>query len=55
MPAVRLSPEAERRMIDDARERAHLKLLIIGGAVGLVGLITLASLGAAIFMLVARG
>lgn len=54
MPGVRLSPDAERRLLDDARERARLKLLVIGGAIGLVGLAVLIALGGALW-LAARG
>ncbi len=53
VPPVRLSPEAERRMLDDARERAHMKMLIIGAAVGLGGLTMLLALGAAVWLFVA--
>ena len=52
MPALRLSPEAERRLLDDARERARTKLFIIGAAVALAGLMLLAALGGAMFILV---
>jgi len=50
MPSLQLSPEAERLLLDDARERARWKLLVIGGAVGLVGLMLLAALGGALLM-----
>jgi hypothetical protein len=48
LPPVQLSPEAERVLLDDARDRARLKLLVIGGAVGLGGLLLLLALGGAI-------
>lgn len=35
VPQVRLSPDAERRMLDDAAKSARLKLLIVGGSVAL--------------------
>ena len=35
VPHVSLSPDAERRMLDDAARNARLKLLIIGGSVAL--------------------
>lgn len=54
VPAPRLSPDAERRLLDDARERAHAKLLIIGAAVGLTGVLLLASLGGALFVMYHR-
>jgi len=53
MPALRLSPDAERRLVDDARDRARLKLLVIGGSIALVGLLALTALGGAL-LIVAR-
>lgn len=52
VPRLRLSPDAERRLLDDAGSRARMKLLVIGGtvAVALVGLLLLCSLGAAMFV-----
>ena len=44
MPTVRLSPDAERRLLHEASERARLKLLVIGGAIGLAGFVALAAL-----------
>jgi len=44
MPTVRLSPDAERRLLHEASERARLKLLVIGGAIGLAGFLALAVL-----------
>jgi hypothetical protein len=41
MPHVRLSPDAERRMLDDAAKNARLKLLVIGGIVTLVAVLLL--------------
>jgi ferric-dicitrate binding protein FerR (iron transport regulator) len=49
MPAFRLSPDAERRLLDEARRRARTKLLVIGGAVAMVGLIALVALGGILF------
>ncbi len=43
MPRVRLSPDAERRLLDDARQRARLKLLLIGGAIAFAGFLALAA------------
>ena len=54
LPALRLSAEAERRLLDQARERARLKLLVIGGAVAIAGLAILGSL-AGVLLLIARG
>ncbi|HOX26083.1 MAG TPA: hypothetical protein PLL30_09030 [Candidatus Krumholzibacteria bacterium] len=52
MPALQLSPDAERRLLDAARERARLKLLVIGGGIALAGLILLTAL---IGLLLTRG
>lgn len=54
VPALHLSPDAERRLLDDARERARAKMLIIGAAVALTGILLLASLGGAMFMMFHR-
>lgn len=54
MPGLRLSPDAERRLLDHARERARLKLLVIGGSIALAGFVLLVALGGALF-LAARG
>ncbi len=44
MPEIHLSPDAERRLLDDAQKRARLKLMVIGGAIGLAGFITIGAL-----------
>ena len=44
MPVLRLSPDAERRLLDDARRRARLRLLVIGGAVAFAGILLMSSL-----------
>jgi hypothetical protein len=49
LPHLRLSPDAERRLLDDARARAQTRLLVIGGTVVLLALVVLAGLGAAVF------
>ena len=49
VPALRLSPDAERRLLDQARERARRKWLVIGGAVGLIGFLLVAALGVLVF------
>jgi len=46
MPGIRLSPDAERRLLDDARQRARTKLLLIGGAMALAGLLTIGAFAA---------
>lgn len=53
VPTVRLSPDAERRLLDDARQRARLTLMVTGGAVALGGLILLIALAGAL-LVVAR-
>lgn len=50
MPNIRLSPEAERRLLDDAQSRARWKLIVIGGAIGLIFLILLGALGGALML-----
>jgi len=50
MPPFRLSPEAERRLLDDARSRARNKLVIIGMAIGLTALVVLIALGGALML-----
>lgn len=54
MPVFRLSPDAERRLLDQARGRARLKLLVIGGSVALAGFIVLVALAGAMYLAVAR-
>lgn len=54
MPVIRLSPDAERRLIDNAHERARMKMWIIGSSIGIVGLLGLVSLGGALFALFAH-
>jgi hypothetical protein len=49
MPRIQLSPDAERRLLDDARQRARVKLLIIGGAIGLTGLLIIGAFVALFF------
>jgi hypothetical protein len=50
MPALRLSPDAERRLLDAARDKARLKLFVIGGAIALAGFIMLTALGGAMWL-----
>ncbi|MBU1700279.1 MAG: hypothetical protein KJ970_08095 [Candidatus Eisenbacteria bacterium] len=45
IPSIQLSPDAERLLLDDARERARLKLLLIGGSIALAGLLAIGALG----------
>lgn len=51
LPRIRLSPDAERRLLDDARGRAQLKLAIVGGAIAMGGVLLLALMGAVAFFL----
>jgi ferric-dicitrate binding protein FerR (iron transport regulator) len=55
MPAVKLSPDAERRLLDDARSRARLKLLVIGGGITLAGLILISALMSAVLWMFVKG
>ena len=50
MPPLTLSPDAERRMLDDAQKRARLKLMIIGGSVALFGFLVIAAMVGAMFV-----
>ena len=49
MPALRLSPDAERRLLDQARERTRLKLLVIGGAIAVGGFLMLVAIFGLLF------
>ncbi|MEW6338758.1 MAG: hypothetical protein AB1625_15340 [Acidobacteriota bacterium] len=53
VPALRLSPDAERRLLIDARQRARLKSMVMGGAAALGGLLLLVALAGAL-LVVAR-
>ncbi len=50
MPGIRLSPDAERRLLDEARQRARTKLLLIGGAIAIIGLLALVALVGALYV-----
>ena len=50
MPATRLSPDAELRLLHDAQQRARMKLLVIGGSVVLGFLFLMTALAGALFM-----
>ena len=54
MPALQLSPDAERRLLDDARQRARMKLVIIGAAVALTGILLLSAFGGALWLAATR-
>jgi ferric-dicitrate binding protein FerR (iron transport regulator) len=50
VPAVRLSPDAERRLLDEASARARLKLQIIGGSIAAAAVLLLAAFGSVIWL-----
>lgn len=50
LPALRLSPDAERRLLDEASHRARLKLMITGAAVAFTGVIMLVALSGVLFL-----
>jgi hypothetical protein len=50
MPAIKLSPDAERRLIDDARERAHMKMLLIALGIAVAGFVALSVIGMGAFL-----
>ena len=52
IPALRLSPDAERRLLDEARGRARLKLMVVGGAILLAGIVALTALGGLLYMMI---
>lgn len=49
VPSVRLSPDAELRVLHEAQRNARTKLLIIGGSVALVGTLAFLSFFAVLF------
>jgi hypothetical protein len=55
VPSLRLSPDAERRLLDEARRRARFKLLLIGGGITLVGFILLAALAGVMLLTFSPG
>ena len=54
VPAVNLSPDAERRLLDEAQRNARLKLQIIGGAIAAAALLAFVGLAGAIWLAVFR-
>jgi hypothetical protein len=52
VPVVRLSPDAERRLLDEARGRARLKLQIIGGSIAAAALLLFAAFSAIVWAFV---
>ncbi len=55
VPQVRLSPDAERRMLDDAARNARLKLLIVGGSVALGAALLFAAFAGALILTFRHG
>ena len=53
VPRLTLSPDGERRLLDEARDRARTRLLVIGGSIALVAgtVVVLGILGGALFLL----
>jgi hypothetical protein len=51
VPAFRLSPDAERRLLDDARDRARLKLVLVG--LGLLAIVLIVAMGGAVTLFMA--
>jgi hypothetical protein len=51
LPDFHLSPDAERRLLDDARDRARTKLLVIGGSIAIAGFLALIALVALLVFL----
>lgn len=54
LPQLRLSPEAERRLLDQARERTRNWMLLVAAAIAVGGILVLAVLGGAAFLLANR-
>ena len=54
IPSFQLSPDQERRLMDKARERVRMKLLIIGGSIAITGFIMIIALGAVIVLMFGR-
>jgi len=47
---VRLSPDAELRLLEEAQRRARLKLWILASAVGIGGVLLLSALAGALYI-----
>jgi hypothetical protein len=54
VPRLSLTPDAERRLLDQARQHARNKLLLIGGAIAVAGFVALLSLAGALVFLASR-
>lgn len=55
VPSVRLSPDAELRLLHDAQQRARIKLMIIGGSIALTAILLFAAFAVAWLLLARRG
>lgn len=55
LPPIQLSPDAERRLLDDARSRARLRLLIIGGTIALAACMLMAAFGWLVLFMLRAG
>jgi len=53
-PQLRLSPDAERRLLDEARDRARRRLIVTGVAIGFAGVILLAAFAGAFYLVMVR-
>jgi ferric-dicitrate binding protein FerR (iron transport regulator) len=51
LPQIRLSPDAERRLLEDAAKRARIKMLLIGGALGVGALLLIGSFVALLLLM----
>ena len=54
MPQARLAPDAERRLLDDARADARTKMIMIGMAAALLVLALIVLVGGAVFAFFVR-
>ena len=54
VPHVRLSPDAERRLLDEVAGRARTKMLLIAVAIATAGLFALSMVGGALFLFANR-
>jgi ferric-dicitrate binding protein FerR (iron transport regulator) len=52
IPGLRLSPDAERRLLDEARDRARKDLLIKGAAIAFAAVVVLSALAGVMLLTV---
>ena len=50
LPALEFSPDSERRLLDDARRHARMKLMVIGGVIVMAAFIVMIALVARYFL-----